>query len=121
MDEKPTPQPMSTAEFFRSISDPQKLELLNAMLATMDPGYKQHIINQLAGQQAAAGGEVSLNISSNETSVRLDFGKALAWFVIPKEHAIQIGMLLIEHGGGQVVKSGELQQEQKPPINVKPM
>lgn len=119
MDEKPTPQPMSTAEFFRSISDQQKIELLNAMIETMDPGIKQHVINQLAGQQAAAGGEVTLNISSNETMVRMDFGRALAWFVCPREHAIQIGMLLIQHGGGQVQKVDL--GETPPPIDVKPM
>lgn len=105
MDEKNV-QPLSTAEFFRSISDLQKVELIREIIQTMDSDFRQHVINTIAGQQAAAGGEVvDFFISSDEQHVRMDFGKALAWFVIPKPHAIQLAMLLLQHGGAQIAKA----------------
>lgn len=113
--EKQQPQQMSAETFFASLSDAQKLELINAMIATMHPDFRQHLINQLAGMNAAAGGEVQLNISSDDQNVRLDFGKALAWFIIPKAHALQLGQLLMQHAGAV------LERIEKPPINVKPM
>lgn len=79
------------------MTDEQKLELVKNIVASMAPEFRQFVINELAAMQTH--GEVQLNVSSNDQGVRLDFGRALAWFFIPKAHALQLGALIMQHAG----------------------
>ena len=120
MEEK-TSQPQPIAEFFQTISDPQKLQIISQMINAMAPEFKQVVINELARQQAQAGGEVTINITSDAQHVRVNFGKALAWFIMPKAHALQIGQLLMQHAGATLERIQPPGGDQSPPINIKPM
>lgn len=104
MEENEKQQTPSIGQFFQSLTDPQKLEFISQMLANVTSSFRQAVIKQIARDEAAAGGEVQLTISSDEKHVRLDFGRALAWFILTKEHAIQLGMLLLEHAGAKIDK-----------------
>lgn len=122
MEENEKQQTPSIGEFFRSLTDPQKLEFIAQMFAGVSPDFLQTVINNIARDQAKAGGEVQLSISSDAKHVRLDFGRALAWFILTKEHAVQLGMLLLQHAGAEINKQqppsgspGEL-----PPIDITP-
>jgi len=87
-------------ELFMSMSDPQKLEFIAGLIATMSPEFKDTVIAELGG--ALKDGDLDLRISSNEHAVRIDFARLVKWIALPKEHAIQLAMLLIEHSGAHL-------------------
>lgn len=122
MEEKGRPQ--TPVEFFRSISDPQKLQIIRQMVESMEPAFKQEVINTIAGSQAQDGGEVTMQVSVKDQYVRLDFGKALAWFIMPKQHAMQLAMMLLQAAGAQVqhqaTPGAGTNGPQPPPIDIEP-
>jgi hypothetical protein len=95
---------VTPAELFGNMTDPQRLEFIAEVIGMMAPEFKNEVIRQLAGFNAGQG-DVQLKISSNAEMVRMDFGKPLAWFVLPKAHALQLGVVLIEHAEGRLEKS----------------
>lgn len=113
---KPTIQ-----QFFLDMTDNQKLDFIVQLSSVMAPEFRQVAINELARDQAQAGGEVTLNVSSDDKSVRIDFGKALAWFIMPKEHAMRFGMLLMQHAGATLERREPGSSPDEPPIDIKPM
>lgn len=97
----PDPNPeMSLDEFCQTLSDEQKLEMVCMIIDKLTPESKNAILQQLAKEQPQ--GDTQLNVTSNDKLVRLEFGRALAWFVMPRAHAIQLGILLMTHGGANV-------------------
>lgn len=109
-------------EFFRQISDPQKIDIIRQIAESMKPESLQELINVIGRQQANAGGEVTLNISVAPEGVRMDFGKALAWFIMPKEHAVQLALLLLQASGAELQKAAAASSSPgEPPIDIKPM
>lgn len=68
----------------------------------MEPSALQEIINVIGAKHSAAGGEVTINISCDGQTVRMDFGKALAWLTMPKAHAVQLAIQLLQAGGAKI-------------------
>ena len=54
--------------------------------------------------QSSDGGKLDIRLSSNEYAVRLDFERNVGWIALPKEHAIQLALLLLEHAGARLEK-----------------
>jgi len=44
-------------------------------------------------------GELRMAISNQDSLVRLDFGKAVAWMAFPKATAIELAKVLAQHAG----------------------
>lgn len=99
-------------EQFVQMTDPQKVELAVSIISTLDFAYKQVVINEIAKQQGP--GPVQLTINNDDKNVRLGFDRALAYFIIPKDHAVKLAMLLLQHAGAQVQQVGNA----PPPSNV---
>jgi hypothetical protein len=49
-------------------------------------------------------GELRMAVSSGNGLVRIDFGKPVAWFAIPANHAKELAALLMRHAGGDIGK-----------------
>lgn len=49
-------------------------------------------------------GELRAAISSEGGMVRLDFGKPVAWLVLPPENAINLARLLLRHAGAKTIE-----------------
>lgn len=97
-DEIATPEP----HFFAHLSEEQKLKATCAMIDMLTQDQKDAILMQLAREQPQ--GNTHLQVNSNEKFVRLDFGRTLAWFVLPKPHALQLGIILMQHAGANVAQ-----------------
>jgi lysozyme family protein len=100
---------LTPSEFFFGLTDPQKFIILRDLIESMTPEFKAEVIRQLAEQNVT--GETQVIVTSNEEFVRIDFGKPLAWFVIPKAHAMQLGVNLMTHAGA---KLEQIVREEKP-------
>jgi hypothetical protein len=86
--------------FADNLNDEQKLGIIRELVKTMSPEFKNEVIKQLATDNAD--GECQITVSSNAELVRIDFGKPLAWFAIPKANALQLGASLMEHAGAVI-------------------
>lgn len=114
-------QQQTPVEFFRQISDPQKIDIIRQIAESMAPASLQEVINIIGRQQANAGGEVTLNVSAvPPAGVRLDFGKALAWFIMPKDHAVQLALMLLQASGAAVQKAAGASGDGTAPIDIEP-
>lgn len=114
-DKEPTLQ-----QFFLDMTDLQKLDFIGQLAAVMSPEFRQTVINELARETAANGGEITINVSGDDKTVRIDFGKALAWCTMPKAHAVQLAMNLLQAAGAQVQPAAP-PGNGPPPIDVKPL
>lgn len=47
-------------------------------------------------------GEVKMRISHNDQLVRIDFGKATAWFAMPKSQALTFAFTILDHCGVKI-------------------
>jgi len=60
----------------------------------------------MAGQEGTqpvdGGGKLDIRLSSNEHAVRLDFERNVGWIALPKEHAIRLALLILEHAGARI-------------------
>ena len=96
------------------MTDTEKLETIVQMLSTMAPEFKAEVLKHL-GLGATGNypngkldptdqGELRLMISHSADGqiIRLDFGKPTAWIGLPKEHAMQLAVLLLEHAGAKL-------------------
>ena len=95
-----------TEEQFSPMTDEQRFGLVCELFKTLSPEFKDAVLKELLAENST--GETQLQVSSNDQVVKLDFGKPLAWFAIPKAHALQLGVLLMQHAGAT------LEQIQKP-------
>jgi hypothetical protein len=84
------------------VTDTEKLETIVQMLSTMAPEFKAEVLKHLG--LADLGGDLKLTISHSEDNqiIRLDFGKPTAWIGLPKDHAVQLAMLLLQHAGAKL-------------------
>lgn len=84
-----------------ALDDTSKLRLIVELTKSLQPQFKQLVINELAESNSAAG-EAVITISSNEQMVRVQFDKSLAWFVLPRANAVALGLQLMQHGGANI-------------------
>lgn len=97
----PDPDPdMTREEYFATLTAEQRLELVCSMIDLLTMEQRNAVLLQLAREQPQ--GETQLQVNSDANFVRLDFGRAVAWFALPKEHARQLGILLMQHSGATV-------------------
>jgi anti-sigma factor RsiW len=82
------------------MTDDQKLQVIVEIAKTMSQEFKNRVVAELAEVNAA--GETQVTVSSNEQIVCVNFGRPLAWFAIPKAHALQLGVSLMEHAGARL-------------------
>ena len=47
-------------------------------------------------------GALKLCVSNSPHLVRIDFGKAVSWIALPKAHAQQLAIMLLEHSGAHL-------------------
>ena len=98
----------------REMTDQEKLETIIQTISTMAPEFKAEVLKHL-GLGATGNypngkldptdqGELRLMISHSADGqiIRLDFGKPAAWIGLPKEHAVQLAVLLLEHAGAKL-------------------
>ena len=102
-------------ELFASMTDAQRIEFVAALIEMMKPEFKDSVLKELEPKLGATGkfpdgkmdptdeGELKLMISHSADNkiIRLDFGKPTAWIGLPKEHAVQLAMLLLQHAGAR--------------------
>lgn len=88
---------MPEPHFFAHLADEQKLMIVCKLIDLISPEMKSAVLMQLAREQPQ--GHTEINVSSDEKFVRIDFGRTLAWFVLPKKHALVLGGLIMEHAG----------------------
>ena len=91
---------MTANEFFGNLTDAQKLELISTIVQSMSPEFRAEVLKELIRNGNVH--EAELRVSSTEDLVRLDFGMPMAWFAIPKAHALRLGITLMEHAGAHV-------------------
>lgn len=96
------------------MTDPEKLEIIVEMVSTMAPEFKAEVLKHLGlgntgkypdGKlDPSDEGELRLMISHSEDNqiIRLDFGKPTAWIGLPKDHAVQLAVLLLQHAGAKL-------------------
>lgn len=87
-------------QFYSTMPDEDKLKFVVAIVRSMSPEYKQLVIHEIAGSGAAE--ETQVQVSSSENMVKIEFGHAMKWFVLPKEHALQLGASLMQHAGAVI-------------------
>jgi hypothetical protein len=100
-------------ESWAKFTDVEKLEYICDLIKTLQPEFKAVVIKVLAEQNTA--GETQVIVTSNEQLVRMDFGRPLAWFAIPKAHAMQLGITLMTHAGAQLEMLPHTITVEKPP------
>lgn len=91
---------MTRGEYFATLTQEQKLELCCSIIDLLTTDQKAQVLFTLAQEQPQT--DTQLEVNSNDQFVRISFGKPLAWFVMPKAHARQLGQLLLQHGGATV-------------------
>lgn len=82
------------------MNDEQKLQLVIALIETMPLDFKNAVVQAISENNAT--GETQVTVESNEQFVKINFGRPLAWFVIPKEHALALGISLMQHSGAKL-------------------
>lgn len=100
------------------MDDVQKLEFLAEIIATMNPAFKQTVINELARGQSV--GEAEIKIYGDADTVHIKFDRALAFIRLPKAHAVQLAVQLLQAGGAQIQRSASPGADANDVIDIKP-
>jgi hypothetical protein len=82
------------------LHDETKLRLVIELVKNMSQESKDQIVREIALNNST--GEAKITVTSNNEVVGINFSRPLAWLAIPKAHALQLGMSLMEHAGATV-------------------
>lgn len=86
---------------YSPMTEEQRLGLVCELIKTLSQESKDKAIVELASNVT---GETQVTVTSNDEIVCINFGRPLAWFAVPKAHALQLGVSLMEHAGARLEK-----------------
>ena len=77
----------------------QRFGLVCELIKTLPQEFKNKVIAEIVENVT---GETQVTVTSNDELVSINFGRPLAWFCIPKAHALQLGVSIMEHAGARL-------------------